>query len=276
MKSVELLRLLTILETSNVKFISGKYFQNDVEIKNIDAYIKKICLNDSQLGMVLKVNDINEVKNQLKIDSDEQLWPDMPIIKKAKELGPITKDMEEANNAPFDLNDKQLLILNILLFHPDEEVMFITTGVGGSGKSTYLNIIKQIFGNDVASIPLSELSGFMVAEAVRKRLICSDELGKGDLDTKILKTLISKQELDVNPKYDKPYHAYCQSSLFYCCNKAPRIDVSDTGILRRIVFYERNTKIQNPNTSLNHKVYTNEELLWFVRRALAYDRIHSF
>ena len=272
MKAQDIQTVVQSLTKSKVKFISGKFFANDVEVKKIDSYIYNVCLCNQ---FSCKSQDIDEIKKQLQILSDEDIWPELPIVSKARKLGPITKDMEEVNNAPFQLEPKQLLILNILLFHPREEVMFITTGRGKTGKSTYLNIIKQIYNDDVASIPLSELNGFMVAEAVKKRLIASDELGKGELDTKILKTLISKQELDVNPKYGKPFHATCQSSLFYCCNKAPKIDVSDSGTLRRIIFYERDKEIENPDTSLNKRRYTEDELLWFVRRALAFEAAYE-
>lgn len=270
MKAVEIDFILQALTKYKTRFISGKYFNGDKEINNIDNYIMSTCKNHDYYP---KTQDIDEIKKQLQIISDENEWPELSILKEARELhkGENHKNMQLA----FPLDNKQLLILYILLFHPREEVMFITTGVGGSGKSTFLNIIKQIYGNDCASIPLSELNGFMVAQAVNKRLICSDELGKGDLDTKILKTMISKQELDVNPKYGKPYHAYCQSSLFYCCNKAPKIDVTDTGILRRIIFYERNTKIANPDTSLNHKKYTHKELLDIIIRCLDFEVVYN-
>lgn len=274
MKNAILARVIAQCEKSGITFKSGKYFSKDTEIRYPNNYIKKIFNRDSALSAYTPtIKDFDEIKGQIKTYSEElsPYWPELEIVREAKTLGPIIED----SNAPFTLDTKQLIILNILLYHPNEEVMFITTGIGGSGKSTYLNIVKQLFDSDYASIPLSELTGFMVAEAVKSRLICSDELGKGDLDTKILKTLISKQPLDVNPKYGIPFKAKCQSSLFYCCNKAPRIDVTDTGILRRIIFYERNTKILNPDRTLNSKTYTRDELLWFARRALDFEKVYD-
>lgn len=267
-KDKKQLALDLILKDNNFQFISGKYFYNNNEIVNPDKYIT--LAYRKEYGEILYAKDVKEILSTIQNLSDTTIWPELPIITEAKKLGAINSDKD----APFQLDKKQLIILNILLYHPYDEVMFITTGIGGSGKSTFLNIVKQLFNNDYAAIPLSELTGFMVAQAVSKRLICSDELGKGDLDSKILKTLISRQQLDVNPKYGIPYHAQCQSSLFYCCNKAPKIDITDTGILRRIIFYERNTKIENPDTSLNHVQYTYEQLLWFARRALAAEQIY--
>lgn len=276
--------IISVMDIYNVHYNNNKYFKdNNEEIWNIDAYIAKIALNMAN-SYILSDNEIKEIKthyinkfNAVKaaemayeIPVEERItdwWPELPIIKTAKELGPITSN----EGAPFQLDDKQYQILNILLYHPKEEVMFITTGVGGSGKSTYLNIIRQLF-KDYSSATLSDLTNpFIVAEATKHRLICSDELAKGDIDTKVLKTLISKQPMEINPKNLKPHLVQTQSSLFFCCNKAPKIDVTDSGILRRIIYYERNTKIENPDISLNSKIYTKDELLWFARRALAFE-----
>ncbi len=270
MKQEVLDNFVSYLEKQNIQFRSGKYFKDSVEIKYIDNYLSKIFKNYSR--HVLKASDIEEFKSQLVLMSEEDHWYDLPLVTKAKELGSISNNEGE----PFPLDDKQYTIINRMLYHPLDEVMFITTGVGGSGKSTFLNIIKQLFNNDVASVPLSELQGFMIAKATQHRLVASDEIGSKELNNDILKTLISKQEIDVNPKYGKPYHTLCQSSFFYSCNKAPKLDVTDTGILRRIVFYSRNTKIENPDPKLNRRVYTEEELLWIARRALAFENDNWF
>ena len=74
-----------------------------------------------------------------------------------------------------------------------------------------------------------------------------------------------------NPKYRTPYDVKSQSSLVYCCNKAPKLDVTDTGILRRIVYFEMNKKIKNPDPSMKDKEYTKEDLMDIVRAAYALE-----
>ena len=263
------LRAEILASLKNVNYINGKYFNNDEEILYIDKYLSRTICNN--LGYLCNDSDLKEVKTLLINWSDPgDKWPELPIVKEARRLGKLTKD--DGVELPFPLEPKQLMIINRLLFHPEDEVMFITTGVGGSGKSTFLNIIKQLFNNDCYSASVSDLSNnFIVAEAVKHRLIASDELAKGDLDTKVLKTLASKQNLAINPKNLPPHEVKTQSALFWCCNIPPRIDCTDTGILRRIVFYERNTKIANPDKSLNSRHYSYEELLIIARRSLAYE-----
>lgn len=266
--------LTQIVLNSKIEFISGKFFYEQNEIKNIDRYLSKVYynytkkfVNDRDLNY-MKTGIINNPLSDEKVD-----WYRPKIIDEALELhkeGYIPKE------CPFPLDDKQLIILYILLFHPEQEVFFITTGIGGSGKSTFLNIIKQLFDNDVSSTPLGNLGEpFILAEALKHRLIASDELGTGEVNLPVVKTIVSKQEITVNEKYGATYNTKAQSSLFFCCNQAPKIDISDTGMLRRIVYYQRNTKIENPNPAFKNKKWTHEDLIDFVLCALKVEYIYK-
>ena len=101
MKAQDIHKIIKNLQNFNVRFISGKYFnQNNIEIKKIDEYIAQACLSNNCYP---KTSDIEEIKKFLQITSDEYLWPELPLVTEAKKLGPITKDMEENKNAPFEL-----------------------------------------------------------------------------------------------------------------------------------------------------------------------------
>lgn len=263
MKKYDDFFLTELILKSKIEFISGKFFYEKSEIKNIDKYLGKIYYNHAK--KLIGERDLKFMKNGIinnPLSDDRKFWYRPIIVDEAMKL---KAEGYEPKKIPFPLEDKQLLILYILLFHPEQEVFFITTGIGGSGKSTFLNIIKQLFDNDVASTPLGDLGQpFILAEALKHRLIASDELGKGEVDLPVIKTIVSKQEIQVNEKFGATYTTQAQSSLFFCCNKAPKFDISDTGILRRIVYYCRNTKIENPNPNFKSQKYTHEELIDFI------------
>lgn len=247
----------------NVEFISGKFFYNKKEIANIDKYLGKIYYNNTK--KMINERDLKYLKNGIinNPTTDEQEFWYRPVI--IDEALSLIENGYKPKKCPFPLEDKQLLILYIMLFHPEQEVFFITTGIGGSGKSTFLNIITQLYENDVASTPLGDLGDkFILAEALKHRLIASDELGTGEVNLPILKTIVSKQKIQVNEKFGATYTTRAQSVLFFCCNQAPKLDISDTGTLRRIVYYSRNTKIANPNPNFKSQKYTHEELLDFI------------
>lgn len=243
----------------NYDIISGKIFKKGTsqEIQNM----LRILIETYQI----KRKDAEELLDHVMVFNEPGDWPRLDILKEAI-------SSPQKNELVFPLSKKQLIIINRLLFHPKEEYMFIMTGIGGSGKSTYLNIIKQLFQNDVSPCSLSDLTNeFNVAEAVKHRLIASDELARGELNLPIVKQLVSKQMIHCNPKNRTPYDVKSQSSLVYCCNKAPKLDVTDTGILRRIVYFEMNKKIKNPDPSMKDKEYTKEDLMDIVRAAYALE-----
>lgn len=180
-------------------------------------------------------------------------------------------DHQEGLSLPtmaYPLSEQQLLIINRLLYG-GEEFMYIATGTGGSGKSTFGNIVMQIFGNDCAFLNLQELSDdFHLALGVGKRLIYSDELNSEDMKSNIIKVLVSKQDLAINPKFGKPYLLRWQGNLFFCCNRPPKMDISDPGLLRRICYFYMDKRISLPDPKLQKREYSEEELTCFAAHAL--------
>lgn len=250
------------LSKAGYKFISGKFFLNEIEIRD---FHKKLYSDPNVRQLLSSSNDTDMITNTfIDMYGEVGTWPALPIIEEARkqaELKPLC----------FPLNDKQLIIINRLLMGADEK-FFILTGVGGSGKSTFANIIVQIFGGDVASLTLGDLSNdFKLATGVNKRLVYADELNSDDLNNGIIKTIVSKQQITINPKYGHSYNTIWQGGLLFSCNKPPRLDLSDTGILRRIIYYSMNEKIKNPDPNLQKKVYTHEDLVNIVAHALAID-----
>lgn len=241
-----------------LEFISGKWFYNKKEIKNIEKYLLQANYCDT-------MNELNDVIDMYKIMyGTTGLWYDLPIIEEARNL-------EELKPLCYPLNDKQLTIINYLLRH-DEEVFFILTGVGGSGKSTFGNIICKIFDNDTASLNLSDLGDdFKLATGIDKRLIYSTEINSDDINNGVLKQLFSNEEITVNPKHKQPYKARCQSAFFFNCNKNPRLDLSDTGMLRRILYYSMDEKIKNPDPKLAKMEWSHDALVNIVAHALKID-----
>lgn len=241
-----------------LRFISGKWFYKDDEIKNIRRYFLVSGFADT-------MNELDDLIDMYQVMyGDIGKWFDLPIIKEAKAqkvLKPLC----------YPLNLKQLKIINYLLRH-DEEIFFILTGVGGSGKSTFGNIICKIFDNDTAALNLSDLGDcFKLATGINKRLIYSTEINSEDINNGVLKQLFSNEEITINPKFQQPYKTRCQSAFFFNCNKNPRLDLCDTGMLRRILYYSMNEKIKNPDPTLNKKEWSHEDLVNIVAHALAID-----
>lgn len=246
----------------------GKWYVRKKEVKDIKRWLATDGRKFPNARTITEFIDMFNVKYH----DPEADWYPLPIIEEAR------KQIKEVGLLPlaFPLNEKQLIIINALLHH-DSERAFILTGVGGSGKSTYANIICQIFDNDRSSCSLSDLSNrFKLETAMQHRLIYSDELNSEDLNNGIIKMLISNQMVTVEQKNQVPYDTRCQSSFIWSCNNRPRIDLSDTGMLRRFVYYPMNKKISNPNPLFKSKKYTHEDLVNIVAHSLCVDMTDWF
>lgn len=244
-----------------LEWISGKWFEGGVEIKDIKKWIIS-----RYARMVNNPNDTRVVcESYIEMYGDtEGYWYEMPIVEEARRY-------KKKHPMAFPLNEKQLKIIRVLL-EGKEEAFFIVTGVGGSGKSTFGNIVKQIFENDVAYLDLGDLSNsFTAIQMSNKRLVYSEELNAEKLNNGKIKTYTSHQVCTFNGKNQQPFSARCQSSFLFNCNVPPIIDVEDTGMLRRIVYYSMNKRVENVDVSLAKKLWDHEELVNIVRWALDTD-----
>lgn len=257
------------------KFISGKWFIGQKEIKNIDAFL----LQGRVGAMFDNAQRMIEFKDTFRLAYGDPTgdWPEMPIVTEAKK---IIKEGEDKKLPliPAFIDHKKLQIIHYLL-EPNNEYFIIVYGVGGSGKSTFMNVIRQIFEGDTAAITLKELGeGFRLASAIDKRLIYSTEIDADRITDTNIKKYVSKEPLQVNPKNEKPYDSRFQASFIFNCNTPPSINLSDSGLLRRIVYYRMNTKIPEDqrDPTMNSKIWTNDELMAIVVKALKTDIKHLY
>lgn len=246
----------------------GKWYVKKKEIKDVKRWLST---NNMMFPNARSITEFIDMFN-IKYHDIEADWYPLPIIAEAN------KQIQEKGLLPlaFPLTKKQLMIINELISHRSERA-FILTGIGGSGKSTFANIIIQVFDNDRSSCSLSDLNNrFKLETALTHRLIYSDELNSEDLNNGVIKMLVSNQVVTVEQKNQTPYDTRCQSAFIWSCNQRPRIDLSDTGMLRRFVYYPMNKKIKNPNPLYKDKKYTREDLVNIVAHALCLDMTDWF
>lgn len=169
----------------------------------------------------------------------------------------------------FDFDDKIYKIINLLLTSAGYEKFFILYGPAGTGKSTVLNLIKQIFDNDYGVFSLSQLcERFAPSEACQYRLIMHSELDTNELNSNRLKSIISREAGTVERKGQQPFKIKWQSRLLYACNEMPWIDLGDTGLMRRIVVFKMDKPFKAFDKNVRDYVYSPEELKHIIHKAL--------
>lgn len=141
------------------------------------------------------------------------------------------------------VNDKKVRaileeILGYILFRRNEfAAMFVLTGDGSNGKSSFLKIIRKLVGsNNTASLDLKELDHrFKTAELFGKLVNIGDDIDKAYIkSTSVLKKLATGEALNVERKGKDPFDFSNYAKLIFSANEMPRINDYSDGLGRRL------------------------------------------
>lgn len=264
-----------------IELVSGKWFLNGKEYKlyGLGGLCYILCsIMPSYFGSETNSNRFIKwfINNR---NNENGIWPELPILTQAKEkmeMGYVPSKLV------YPLNEKELKIIHYLLTgdpNGNSYAVFFH-GIGGSGKSTICNLIASIFGEqDVSLCGFTQLGEKFARETLAgKRLWYDPDISANwtESATNTLKKVITNDKDQFEQKGKNPYTAQYRCKALFCCNVAPKFDVSDSGLLRRIIYYSKNKKIDNPDGSLANKRYTQNELIDIVIAALNTDISHFY
>jgi putative DNA primase/helicase len=157
-----------------------------------------------------------------------------------------------------------------LLRKPVFGKMFILYGGGGTGKSTFLNLIKKLIGEEYCSyLTLSDMEKeFLPAEMFGKLVNLGDDIDAKILkDTGMLKSVITGETVTVHRKFEAPFNFNNFAKLIFTCNKLPAINDRTTGLYRRISIIEINKKIEKFDPFFLFKI-TDEDMQYLLYNAV--------
>jgi putative DNA primase/helicase len=115
---------------------------------------------------------------------------------------------------------------------------FILIGDKANGKSTYLDMIKTMLGDEnTTALDLKELSDkFKTAEAVSKLAIIGDDIGDEFIpNPSIFKKLVSGDRINVEKKGKDPFDFNNYSKLLFSANNIPRIKDKSGAVIDRLI-----------------------------------------
>lgn len=114
-------------------------------------------------------------------------------------------------------------------------------GEGGSGKSTFLNILQKLFPGYYTTFEAKGLTGnsnAFATEAFRGNPLVAIQ-HDGDLsriaDNTKLNSIVSHEMMQMNEKYKPSYTAQANAFLFMATNKPVKITDAKSGIIRRLI-----------------------------------------
>jgi hypothetical protein len=118
---------------------------------------------------------------------------------------------------------------------------FVLYGDAGTGKSTFLNILKRLFDGYDSVFDAKALTGssnaFASAAFKTNPLIAIQH--DGDLsridDNTVLNSIVSHETIIINEKYRIPYEGRVNALLFIGTNQSVKITDAKSGIIRRLI-----------------------------------------
>ncbi|EPY2279531.1 DNA primase [Clostridium sporogenes] len=189
--------------------------------------------------------------------------------------------------------DKQLRLLieemiGYTLFRRNElGKAFILTGGGSNGKSTLLEVLNELLGEEnIASVSLEELNHrFKTFQLEGKLANIGDDISNKYIeDNSTFKKLVTGEKVNVERKGSDPFDFKNYSKLIFSANELPRINDLSGGLKRRLIFIPFNAHFSKKDKDYDpfilDKLTSHESMEYLLKLALeGLNRVlinHSF
>lgn len=268
------LEIHRIIHENYDKFLIESDRNEIIKFIKLKTYVKPSELNKNWNEIVLK-NGVLNLSNMKLYEHNPStyntIYIDVNWNPKVTYSPLIDSYMNQISNN--DEEDKKLLYEIIgycLLQKPVFSKMFLLYGGGGTGKSTFLNIIRKLIGDKYCSfLTLSDLEkDFMPAELFGKLVNLGDDIDAKILtDTGMLKSLISGEAVNVRRIYKEPFSFNNFAKLIFTCNKLPVINDRTSGLYRRLCIVEINNKIKKFDPFFLLKI-TDDDMEYLLYRSV--------
>lgn len=152
------------------------------------------------------------------------------------------------------------------------EKFFLFKGEGGTGKSTFTNLVHKLVGGDLncSHAALDTLDNDYYIATLKDKLVnIDDDVVDGMLleNTGRFKSIVSGNIISARQIYKEVDNFVPYATLIFSCNKLPRIMDKTTGLYRRMVLIELNHKVANPDPLFMNKV-TEADMEYFLFKAV--------
>lgn len=148
---------------------------------------------------------------------------------------------------------------------------FIFQGDGGTGKSTFQNLIVKLVGKkNCAHVALDKMDNdYYLATLMGKLVNIDDDAVDGKVlsETGRFKSIVAGEPVDVRQIFSAPVTYVSYTTLMFSCNKLPRIQDKTDGLYRRMVIIELNNKVLKPDPLFIMKL-TPLDMEYFLYKAV--------
>lgn len=229
------------------KVCKNEEVQGIIKSKIEDKYLRMNIIKDAQA--LWKIDDIinkkpemlNSCQDKINVKNGIYVIADNKLVKHEQHyLTTIQYNVEYDSNASGTVFEKfldsivpeqksQMLLQEIAGYtmsaYTKAKKFFILQGPRDSGKTTFLNLISTIIGEEnLAHVELQELNNInFKSELFGKIANISTELpDKGIMDTGSIKALLGQDAIHAKRLYEDPFSFYNKAKLLFSCNNLPK------------------------------------------------------
>ena len=231
-----------IINKYQFKFSDGVYIIKDNAI-SLDNIYRMLWQQERLLPVEVDAIIENIEKISEPMDLQDEIYKQIA----SKAIPGKSKYLQSLDTIYPNIKWRQILY-NILvpktkpLFH-----IFYDDGVGGTGKSTLLEVLTKVVGEGFVSNVLLDQFGnrFIFANMLGKYLNIGDDNGKNDelQNVGTLKSIITGNRVTIDRKNISPIEVRIFAKQLFATNILPYIDFTDGGIMRRLNIVPMNVVI---------------------------------
>lgn len=250
------LKALKKAQLENVKRVSNKsgkdamlselHDLHDLPVLNSEFDTQDRLLNTDSGVVDLKTGEINAFDRKYMLSKNTNCKVDFSTptvwLKFLHDLfkRPIESETEEI------IDTIQLALGESLTGRTNKEHLYILYGSGSNGKSTFVKVVNDVFGDYGTSINSdmliqsnnsSQSSEFSLSALLGSRMVSTSETAEGKrMDEVMIKKMLSGEKINAQFKYGQPFSFMPTFSPWMSTNNKPIIRATDFGTWRRIFF----------------------------------------
>lgn len=149
---------------------------------------------------------------------------------------------------------------------------FILTGMKANGKSTFLDMIKNVLGEDnITSLDLQEFTNeYKVAELNQRLANIGDDISDNFIpDSSLFKKLVTGDRITARKIYCPPFEFNNYAKMLFSANNIPRIKDSTGAVQRRLIIIPFNATFSKKDPDydpyIKYKLKTEECMEYLIK-----------
>lgn len=255
--------------------------QEVIEFICVEKQINPLRL-DQEYACIPCKNGYLDLHNLKLIDSTKDLYNtvkvDIPFNPECQYSARIDEFMKFVSNGSLDVMNQLYEIAGYTLLRRNNfHKFFVLVGGGGTGKSTYCNLIRKMFKSRyVSKVALSQFDqDYHLSTLIGAMVNIDDDASNEKVlkDAGRFKSIVAGQPILVRPIYSDPIELVCMATPIICANSMPKIADDSDGLYRRILLVELNNKIKIPDRDFENKITDLDMEYFFYKACEAIHRV---